>query len=118
MSNHPLTQPSAYRHSAVIQPSLNRKSPRYSAVQPNRESVVATSSLSRWLTAQRRFKQGFSAGIYQEGLSLSALILQLGLQTRLAACSAPAARDGLRGMLSTSKTKQTLNTLGAWNRER
>src|SRR5277367_4122289 len=110
MSSHPVTQPSADRHSAVTQPSLNRI--------PTRHSAATTPSLNRWLTAQRRFKQGFSAGIYQEGLSPSALILQLGLQHRLAACSAPAARDGLRSMLSTSKTKQTLNTLGAWNRER
>jgi hypothetical protein len=118
MSSHPVTQPSADRHSAVTQPSLNRIPPRHSAVEPNRHSAATTPSLNRWLTAQRRFKQGFSAGIYQEGLSPSALILQLGLQHRLAACSAPAARDGLRSMLSTSKTKQTLNTLGAWNRER
>ena len=103
MSNHPVTQPSADRHSAVTQPSLNRIPPRHSAVG---------SRLSDGLS------RGSQLGIYQEGLSLSALILQLGLQHRLAACSAPAARDGLRGMLSTSKTKQTLNTLGAWNRER
>jgi hypothetical protein len=118
MSNHPVAQPLPNRHLAVTQPSLNRIPSRYSAVEPNRHSGATTPSLSGWLTAQRRFKQGFSAAIYQEGLSLSALILQLGLQHRLAACSAPAARDELRGMLSTSKTKQTLNTLGAWNRER
>ena len=61
MSNHPVTQPSADRHSAVTQPSLNRIPPRHSAVEPNRQSAATTSSLSRWLTAQRRFKQGFSA---------------------------------------------------------
>ena len=113
MSDHPVTQPSSDRHSALTQPSLNRIAPRHSAVEPNRHSAAITPSLSRRLRAQRRFKQGFSAGIYQEGLSLSALILQLGVEHRLAACSAPPARDGLRGMLSTSKTKQTLNTLGA-----
>jgi hypothetical protein len=85
-----------YGNSAVSLRELSRRPSRHSAVAPSRHSAVQIiPTLSRWLTAQFPAKHRLSAliQIFQGGLNLSALILQVDfVKHGHAASSAPAAR--------------------------
>jgi hypothetical protein len=91
-TDHPFVEPSPYGDSAVTTRSLSRRPPGDSAVGAPVHRAVTTRSLSRWRTAQSPSKHRYSALIFQEGCSLSGLILQVCDEHRHAASSAPGAR--------------------------
>jgi len=81
------------RHSAVSLRELSRIPSRHSAVRPYGNSAVTIPTLSRWRTAEFPSKHRYTALIFQEGLNLSARILQVVfIEHRPAASSAPGAR--------------------------
>ena len=94
MLDHPVYQPSPNGMSAVTTEYVSRRPSGMSAVGASSMSAVTIGYVSRQSTADVPFKVGYSGGLYEGGLSLSGLLLQVGSIAPLAA-SCAAGRRGL-----------------------
>ena len=101
----PVIEPLASDHRAVSLRSLSRRPSGHRAVKAYGHRAVTIRSSSRQRTAQRPFKHGYSALIFQLRFNLSAQTTQLDfIQHGYAASSAPSARGLV--VLASQRVKQ------------